>query len=126
MKYHLGTAVVAAPQILIGDYLIEKSKKNDAIKSAMDRMFGDNRSKGQRYYNNKILNLVKMKTSYPDIFFHIGKGDFHYEQHFQPFWKECLRNDITIELNVQDYSDHSLTGTYFQPYLLKKLENLLP
>lgn len=125
MKYHFGTAIVGAPQIYIAKYLKRRAINNPIITKGFHNLIGPDRAFGERYYDDLILHLLETGNNFPTFIFHVGKGDFHYEEHLKPFLKQCDAKGIPYELDLQNYSDHNQTGQYYAPFLLDSVKAIL-
>jgi hypothetical protein len=118
IKYHFGHVVCGAPQTFIADFLSNKGKM---LQQALDNMTGSDSELGKYYINRLLLRLIEDTDSFPDIRLHIGKGDYHFEEHLVPLLEKLKSKDVSYSLDIQDYDNHSHTGTYYSPFLLEQL-----
>ncbi|MBC1801841.1 accessory Sec system protein Asp2 [Listeria booriae] len=125
MKYHFGTAIVGAPQVYIAKYLKRRAIKNPIITKGYNNLIGEDKAAGEKYYNELIMHLLETGEQCPKFIFHVGKGDFHYEEHLKPFLKMCDAKGIVYELDIQDYSDHNQTGQYYAPFLYETVSKII-
>ncbi|MBC1357011.1 accessory Sec system protein Asp2 [Listeria booriae] len=125
MKYHFGTAIVGAPQVYIAKYLKRRAMNNPIITKGFHNLIGPDREFGEKYYDDLIMHLLETEQSFPKFIFHVGTGDFHYEEHLKPFLKRCDAKGIPYELDLQEYSDHNQTGQYYAPFLLNTVTRIL-
>ncbi|MBA3925422.1 hypothetical protein [Listeria rustica] len=124
MKYHYGKAIIGAPQVFIANYL-QRRATSSSMRERFDRILGDDRQYGMAFWNGLILNQVDMNGTFPDLYFHVGKGDFHYTEHLMPLFKKFDQKDIAYTLDLADYLEHSDTGLYFPDFLLNNVKDML-
>lgn len=121
IKYRFGHVISGAPQTFIADFLSNKGK---ILQNALDNMTGEDREEGKYYINRLLLRLIEDTDTFPDIRLHIGKGDYHFEEHLVPLLNKLKSKDISYSLDVQDYENHSHTGTYYSPFLLDQINKI--
>lgn len=121
LKYYFGKAIIGAPQIYISKYLEQRANSASMIKRYY-RLLGNNKEYGKKFWNNLILNQVKLTKKFPEMHFHVGEGDFHYEEHMKPLFNLLDKQKVKFSLDLKRYNDHSQTGIYFTPFLQNKVE----
>lgn len=120
LKYQFGKAVIGSPQTYIANYL-KRRATSDSMNFRFQRLLGEDKKYGMDFWNQLIFHQVSLKKQYPELYFHVGKGDFHYPEHVQPLLQHLDRKGVEYELDLADYAKHSDTGLYFTPYLLEKV-----
>jgi len=125
IKYHFGSVISGAPQTYIANFLEKLARRNLVIQKALYNMTGINVEKGKRYINNLLFRLIDETESFPNLKLHIGKGDYHYEEHLIPLLDKLKTTGVDYYLDIQDYDDHSHTGTYYPSFLLEQLSELI-
>ena len=112
IKYHYGYVISGAPQTLLGNYL-----KNH--KPFLEYISGGTSIEDIDYLNNLLYKLkLSNKTT---INIHVSKKDSHYINHVIPFINHLRNNNKDFMLDIDNYSGHSETGSYFGKYLAKNL-----
>ncbi|MBC6309712.1 hypothetical protein HCJ66_09085 [Listeria sp. FSL L7-1582] len=124
VKYHFGKAIIGAPQIYIAKYL-DRRATSPSMRERFDRLLGDDPDYGMKFWNGLILNQVALNTTFPELHFHVGKGDFHYKEHLVPLFKKFDQKKIPYTLDLADYMEHNQTGLYFTPFLLNKVGEMV-
>lgn len=124
MKYHYGKAIIGAPQVYIANYLYRRAN-SESMRARFNRILGEDSQYGMQFWNGLILNQVNVNTTFPELYFHVGKGDFHYAEHLQPLFKKLDQKEVPYTLDLADYEEHGDTGLYFTPFLLKKVTELV-
>ncbi|WP_167629254.1 accessory Sec system protein Asp2 [Listeria valentina] len=124
LKYYFGKAIVGAPQIYIADYLNRRAT-SPSMRERFDQLMGPDSNYGFSFWNQLIFNQVELTEKFPEFYFHVGKGDFHYPDHLQPLLTRFSEKGIAYQLDLGDYEEHSETGLYFTPFLLKQTEQLI-
>ncbi len=123
-KYHFGKAVIGAPQVYIAKYL-EQRATSESMQERFNRFLGADPVFGKRFWNGLILNQALKVQSFPELHFHVGKGDFHYPEHLKPLLKKLDEKAVPYTLDIGQYEKHSDTGIYFTPFLLKKVQEIV-
>lgn len=124
VKYNFGKAIIGAPQIYIADYL-NKRANSPSMRERYERLLGENQQQGQRFWNQLILHEVAVAEKFPDMYFHVGEGDFHYPQHLAPLLQQLDKRGVAYQLDLESYENHSDTGLYFAPFLLRTIQALV-
>lgn len=126
LKYGYQHIIVGAPQIFPGEYLKNiLSKRSTFISKRLFEIINEEEPFSFERFNRLITNELIMCDHKPNISIHIGSGDTLYQTDILPFQKLCIKQGINPFIEVSDYSDHGLTGTYFSPFLLQRLDKLL-
>ena len=125
IKYGFGNVIAGGPQTKMGDFLIEHETDKSVVKVA-SYIAGGNDEKDKNYLNNLLYDLLKPKKNFPNIYIHIGKGDFHYPQHIQPFLMELESINADYKLDVQEYDSHRGLAWYYPEYLMETLNEIDP
>ena len=124
LTYNYGHTIVGAPQIRISDFLKGLSK-NVYMQEVFYFLHGENEALLADYYNNLLYTRMVENRKKPEMFFHIGDEDYHYQEHLVPFLNYCDSLRIPYNLDIQSYSDHSQTGTFFSPFLRNTMVKLI-
>ncbi|MBC1566850.1 accessory Sec system protein Asp2 [Listeria booriae] len=119
LKYNYGKAIIGAPQIYIANYLDQRAN-SESMRERYNRILGRDHDFGKAFWNGLILNQVAKCTEFPEMHFHVGKGDFHYPKHLVPLFKQFDKRGIAYHLDLANYVEHNETGLYFTPFLLQK------
>lgn len=120
LKYQFGKAVIGAPQTYIANYL-ERRATSDSMKCRFQRFLGVDKKYGMDFWNHLILHQVSLTSQFPELYFHVGKDDFHYPEHLSPLLQHLDSKGVGYELDLADYANHNDMGIYFTPYLLEKV-----
>lgn len=121
LTYNYGLAIVGAPQIYISKFL-KSFSKNKYIKAAYLQMLGNPTKQMEKYLDQLMFVRLSNYKNKSTLFFHVGRGDYHFESHLRPFLINCDLRKIDYELQIAEYSNHSETGSYFGPILKKKIQ----
>lgn len=121
LTYNYGLTIVGAPQIYIGKFL-KSFSKNKYIKAAYLQMVGNPTKQMEKYLDQLMFVRLSNYKNKSTLFFHVGRGDYHFDSHLKPFLVNCDLKNIDYELQIGEYSNHSETGSYFGPILKKKIE----
>lgn len=124
MKYYFGHAIIGAPQIYISKYLDQRAN-SQSMRKRYYRLLGENREFGQAFWDNLILNQVNITQQFPNFYFHVGEGDFHYNQHLKPLLNKLKNKKINYSLDLKPYKEHRETGLYFTPFLRNKVYEIM-
>ncbi|KAJ51364.1 hypothetical protein BD780_000663 [Clostridium tetanomorphum] len=122
MKYGMGYIISGAPQSKIGSYLI---KQCPTAMNTAKFISGDINNNDIIYLDNLIFDIIKKVPIVSQIFIHVGRGDFHYENHVMPLINTFDKYKIKYELDIEDYSSHNDTGIYYPNYLRKILLHIM-
>lgn len=117
IKYKFGYVIAGAPQTKLGDYLSHFPEISDYIS-------GGHETKDKIYLNDLLYNLIEDNNEFPEIYIHVGKDDHHYSNHIIPFLNELDKKKVRYNLELRNYSTHSLIGSYYKEYLLETLHNI--
>ena len=124
LTYNYGHAIVGAPQIKISDFL-KSVCKNKYMRKVYTFLHGENEKEMSEYYNTLLFMRMACNKKRPELFFHIGDQDYHYKEHLLPYLNYCDSVNVAYHLDIQSYSDHSQTGSFFSPFLRKTLTDIL-
>ncbi|MBC1521309.1 esterase family protein [Listeria aquatica] len=124
LKYYFGKAIIGAPQIYIADYLNRRAT-SPSMRERFTQLMGPDEKYGFSFWNQLIFNQVELTEKFPELYFHVGEGDFHYPEHLKPLLTRFSEKSVTYQLDLGDYDNHSETGTYFTPFLLKQVEEII-
>ena len=114
-----GNAVVGAPQTLLGDYLTDNSM------SALKYIMGEYTENNNSFLNRLLFDKVESCNGKPKVWFHVGKGENHYEKHAIPFCQHLEKHGVSYELDAIDYNEHSEVGKHYPTYALKSFGKIL-
>lgn len=120
VKYGFGTIIAGAPQYLLGNYLKQFEDQSGYIKYIM----GCFSNETVTFLNNLLPNVIQNAKSLPEIYIHIGEGDWHYKKHVKPLVEDLDLVGAKYILDIQQYGTHSEVGNYFIPFLETTLCNL--
>lgn len=123
-KYQFGKAVIGAPQIYIAKYL-EQRASSDSMRLRYHNLLGDHSLKGKAFWNGLILNQAYQARTFPELHFHVGKGDFHYTDHLKILLQVLDEKKVDYTLDLGAYEEHKNTGIYFTPFLLQKVQDMV-
>lgn len=132
IKYRFGHVIVGGPQTKMGDFLIyeveivpdEKIHFFSKVLVA-DYIAGGHGKEDIEYLDSLLFNLLyDSPENFPEIYIHVGKGDFHFERHILPFTEELDKNHIKYHLDIEDYDEHNDLAFYYPDYLLRTLQHI--
>lgn len=132
IKYRFGHVIAGGPQTKMGDFLIhdveivpgEEIHFFSKVKVA-DYIAGGHEKEDIKYLDSLLFNLIyDSPENFPDIYIHVGKGDFHFERHITPFTQELDKNHIKYQLNIENYVEHNDLEFFYPAYLLKTLKSI--
>ena len=132
IKYRFGHVIAGGPQTKMGDFLIydveivpdEKIHFFSKVLVA-DYIAGGHKKEDIEYLDSLLFNLLyDSPENFPEIYIHVGKGDFHFERHILPFTEELDKNHIKYELNIEEYTEHDDLEKYYPKYLIKTLKSI--
>lgn len=115
IKYNFSNIVVASPQYLLGDYIIDEAKKNEIVTF----MAGNDEKEDQEFLNNIFPELLRETNNKPNIFIHVGKYETHYIKHVKQLVQKFDEKNISYILDLGDYSQHNDVVKHY-PRLLKE------
>lgn len=120
-------SIVGAPQIYLGNYLGGNiGKENSKLVPIYNYLTNDFTGNYIEWLNKVLFNKIKSCSIKPTIFYHIGKGEPHYTNHFEKFKNE---NDVwdfcNIIENVEDYNKHSELVKYFPKYMCSMINKII-
>lgn len=121
MKYSLGHVIAGGMQTKVGDYLWLNKYTRDTV---LKLITSGNEENDRRYLNrffDKIFFNPRKNTEYN---IHGGSGDYHFINYGKPFIDNLDKCKIPYNIDVQDYSDHGLIGSYYTPFLLNQLSRI--
>lgn len=120
IKYGFDHIVVASPQYFIGDYLLEQTNSNNVSYF----MSGSDQNEDKEFLNKIMKNMIDDSSHKPNIFIHLGKGEYHYKSHVLPLVKHLESNNINYELDLGDYSQHNDVIKFYPAILKKKVREI--
>ena len=121
IKYGFQHIVVASPQYYLGDYLLEQTNSQSVVKF----MAGNTTQSDHKYLNCILENIIRKSENKPNIFIHLGKGEYHYPMHVKPLLEELKSNGIQYELDLADYNNHNQVIYYYPETLKNKVRQVL-
>ena len=134
IKYRFGHVIAGAPQTKLGDFLLKHEvqipsdgKIHPGSKmSVAEYISGGHEEEDVEYLDNLLYDLLDDSSpiNFPKIYIHIGKEDFHYNKHVIPFLNELDKNNITYQLDIEEYKEHNDLAIFYPKYLLKTLNNI--
>lgn len=119
IKYGFGYAIAGTPQFYLGKYLMEQTNCKDIAK------FISGGYDDKEYLNGVLEDTVRQSPHKPNILIHAGEKEDHYKNHVMPFIHTLIQSNKTYSLNLGNYEKHSDLATYFPPYLIKQLTNIV-
>jgi hypothetical protein len=115
LKLNVDRIIVGAPQYFIGDYL-DNEKHYKLLKS----IFG--KQPINKEFLNKIIKTAIVEYSpkdlKPEIFIHYSVNDKTYDNHISCLIEDLFSNNFNVNLDKEDYLEHSAVGIYFSKYML--------
>lgn len=120
IKYGFGTAIAGAPQYYLGNFL-----NTSGNKKYLKYIAGGDTKEDVEYLNSLLPNLVKNSEELPNLYLHIGSGEFHYKDHVKHMIDDLEKREVTYNLDIPDYNSHGDVGKYFIPFLVPTIEELL-
>jgi len=121
LKYNFGCSIVGAPQVLLGNYLLEETSKSYSI---AEYIAGGQDEESKKYLNDIIPTVITQSESSVKLFIHIGKGEPHYRNHFLSLIKLLNQTNLNYEVDIQDYDTHDQVAEYYPSYLQNKIFQL--
>lgn len=119
-KYNFGSALVGSPTIYLGRIHRHTAKGKKLIK----HLAGEYDNSSLLLIDSLIFNAIDKCKSRPHIFYHVGKGEPRYSKHAIHFLDYLtLTRKATYELDLGNYSNHSLVGEFFPIYAEKVLRD---
>lgn len=113
LKYSMGYVIAGAPQVLLGNYLIEEQPYTKYIAKYIA---GDIDEESKQYLNNILINEIYSCKKFPRIFIHVGTGDFHYTRHLKPLTKILDNFNVKYYVDLANYSEHDKVAEYFKSF----------
>lgn len=123
LKYKFGKAIIGAPQVYIAQFL-DKKANSFSMRKRFENLIGDNEIQGKKFWNDLILNQVALNDNFPELHFHVGKGDYHYKEHLKVLLKELNKKKVPYQLELLNYQNHNDTGIYFRPFLFRIVKEI--
>lgn len=120
IKYNLGYAIVGAPQTYLGNYLMSACEY-----PTLKFIAGDCTKESVDFLNDILFDVIEKSSIKSKIMIHVGSGDHHYKDHVIPLINILREKDINVNLDVQEYNDHS-DVSYYQKFLLNELKIIDP
>lgn len=121
MKYNFGYSIVGAPQVLLGNYLLEETSKSYSI---AEYIAGNKDEEAKNYLNQIMSSIISQSRTNAKLFIHIGKGEPHYRNHFLPLIEMLDQTEITYEVDIEDYETHDQVAEYYPSYLQNKIKEI--
>lgn len=114
LKFGKGTALLGAPQYLIGDFL-EAPHKN-----VLEYVTGGVTPAHVNSLNDYVPSLFKMNGDQGlKIRVLVGERDHHYRTHVLPLLRDAERASLKVKLHLLENTPHSEVGTVFGNYVLQ-------
>lgn len=124
LTYSYGKTLVGNPQIFIST-CTKGLSKNQYVKAAYEKMLGTRSDRMHHHLDNLIKSRFLSCKKKPEMYFHAGRYDYHYTEHLKLFLDVCDRENVPYVIDIADYEDHSLTGTYFGPLMRQWIEEFV-
>ncbi|WP_413378308.1 YqiA/YcfP family alpha/beta fold hydrolase [Alkalihalobacillus sp. 1P02AB] len=121
IKYGFKDIVIASPQYFLGDYLLTQTNSQLVV----EFMAGNTTEKDHKFLNNILKDIIRKSEYKPNIFIHVGKGEYHYPRHIIPLLKELESNEKSYELDLGDYDNHNQVIKYYPTILKNKVRQIL-
>lgn len=119
-KYNYGTAIVGAPQVLLGNYLNHELRSN-----ILNYIAGGVNQEDVEYLNSVLLDTIKESESSPETYIHVSKNEHHYEGHVKHLTKLLEELGRNYDLDLGTYKKHGDVGIYFSPYARSIIQDKL-
>jgi hypothetical protein len=120
IKYNYGYIISGGPQTKLGDFLIDHLKNYEVTKY----IAGDCSGEDKLYLNNIMYNIINDMVIQPNIFIHVGKGDYSYKNQVIPLINAFNDKKIKYSLDLQNYLRHDDLRQYFPPYIAKVISGI--
>lgn len=114
IKYGFEHVIVASPQYYVGDYLLVQTNSHKSAKF----MSGSDTDDDRLFLNQIMKEMIIESIHKPNIFIHLGKGEWHYNKHVKPLLNQLDERNIGYQLDLGDYSNHNEVIKYY-PQLIK-------
>lgn len=113
------TAVVGAPQYLLGDYFCSRSPDHNRM---MEYISGGTSEDDRAFLNSILKEEIEKSTFKPQIHIHVSINEHHYEEHIIPLTKKLDEVGIKYNIDLGEYYNHSDVGNYFPSFLKRVLK----
>ena len=122
IKYHFGNVITGAPQSKLGHFLI-----NQAGHPNIANYISGGADEADTQYLDQILFtlLSQPKDVSPKINILIGDKDHHYKNHVIPLYDVLIERGYKVDLDVKEGIIHEDLKTYFPPYLIHQVKEVL-
>ncbi|WP_052948671.1 hypothetical protein [Mesobacillus campisalis] len=117
IKYGFTQIIAASPQYYLGDYLLKRTKSQNIASF----IAGGSGEEDCEYLNSIMTKMIRESVHRPDIFIHLGKGEYHYHSHVKPLVKLLVEEDFSFELDLGNYSEHNDVSVHFPPILKERI-----
>ena len=122
LDYANSYSVIAAPQYLLGEYLI----KNNNFDQLVDILGSDYFENDVLWLNNLLRNKICNNKNHSTIFLQFSELEPTYENHIQYLIKDLKENHyLELHTDIQKYAEHSELGKYYKAFLIEKLRRII-
>lgn len=121
IKYGFNHIIAASPQFFVGNYLNDQSNSSDVTKF----MVGGSSEEDKKFLNQLLPEVIFYSQFKPNIYIHLGKGEYHYTEHVLPMTKLLDYKGVDLEVDLGDYNHHNDVAIHFPSILIEKLNALL-
>ncbi|PGZ12864.1 accessory Sec system protein Asp2 [Bacillus cereus] len=122
MKYGFNHIIAGSPQTLLGDYLLSNEQFTGDVAKFIA---GGTNLADKDFLNNIIYDVIDESSYLPDVYIHVGKGEYHYNIHVKPLLKIFKEKNISYKLDLGNYSKHSDLVHFFPGFLQGKVHSCL-
>ncbi|WP_176540910.1 hypothetical protein [Bacillus cereus] len=122
VKYGFNHIIVGSPQTLLGDYLLRSSQ---STKDVAKFIAGGISVPDKKYLDEIIYDVIENSNYSPDVYIHVGKGEYHYNVHVKPLLRVFKEKNISCKLDLGNYSKHSDLIHFFPEFLRGKVHSCL-
>lgn len=118
-KYNYGAAIAGAPQILLGDYLSHRARRN-----IMTYISGNDEQDDVDYLNRLLLDVIKNSKAKPKTYIHVSKNEHHYEGHVKHLTKKLHKINHSFDLDLGNYMHHGEVGKHYSHYAIGIIQKI--
>ena len=120
-KYQYGYCILGSPTIFLG----KMHKNTTRGRKIITHLAGDSSDESINWIDNLIPSQIVNIPSHSQIYYHVGEGEPRYTKHAVPLINMLNNNGIELQdLDLGNYSNHSLVAEYFPTYLTKVLDKI--
>lgn len=123
IKYGFNHIIAGSPQTLLAEYLLKHTNTGDVA----EFIAGGIEEEHVNFLNNVLFDTVgkHQQDNKPNIYIHVGKGEYHYKTHVLPFIELLNKYHYPYHLDLGDYDTHADVAKYFPSYLENTIKSTL-